>query len=126
MALTGGLPWSPAHSQLAPGKEYLDFTAGIAVNALGHSDAGWQAAVTEAAGQLCHVSNLYLTEPGATLAKSLVEATPFADRAFFCNSGTEANEAAIKFARKYQVRGAPDGGGAGVVRWLTCALARSN
>jgi hypothetical protein len=83
-------------------KAYLDFTAGIAVNALGHSDAGWQAALTEQAGKLCHVSNLYLTEPGASLAKTLVE-TSFADRVFFCNSGTEANEAAIKFARKWQV-----------------------
>jgi acetylornithine aminotransferase len=79
----------------------LDFTAGIAVNALGHSDAGWAAAVAEQATQLCHVSNLYLTEPGASLAKTLVE-TSFADRVFFCNSGTEANEAAIKFARKHQ------------------------
>ena len=84
------------------GKEYLDFTAGIAVNVLGHSDPAWVAAVTEQAGKLCHVSNLYHTEPGATLARKLVNGC-FADRVFYCNSGTEANEGAIKFARKYQM-----------------------
>ena len=87
----------------ASGKEYLDFTAGIAVNCLGHSDAGWQAALAAQAASLCHVSNLYLTEPGGALAKTLVESS-FADRVFFANSGTEANEAALKFARKYQAR----------------------
>jgi acetylornithine/succinyldiaminopimelate/putrescine aminotransferase len=84
-------------------KPYLDFTAGIAVNVLGHSDQGWQDALREQAGMLCHISNLYLSEPGPALARTLVE-TSFADRVFFCNSGTEANEAAIKFARKYQAR----------------------
>lgn len=81
------------------GNPYLDFNAGIAVNALGHSDPEWVQAVAQQAGQLVHVSNLYHTEPQARLAKKLVEHS-FADRVFFCNSGTEANEGAIKFARK--------------------------
>lgn len=81
------------------GHQYLDFNAGIAVNALGHSDPEWVQAVAQQAGQLVHVSNLYHTEPQARLAKKLVEHS-FADRVFFCNSGTEANEGAIKFARK--------------------------
>jgi acetylornithine aminotransferase len=87
----------------AADKAYLDFTAGIAVNALGHSDEGWQRALRDQAGLLCHTSNLFHTAPAARLARSLVE-NSFADRVFFCNSGTEANEAAIKFARKFQVR----------------------
>lgn len=69
---------------------------------LGHSDVGWQAALQDQAALLTHTSNLYLTTPGPTLARTLVE-TSFADRVFFCNSGTEANEAALKFARKFQV-----------------------
>ena len=84
------------------GNRYLDFCAGIAVNVLGHSDPDWVEAVCEHAGKLCHVSNLYHTEPGATLARKLTD-TCFADRVFYCNSGTEANEAAIKFARKTQM-----------------------
>ncbi|KAK9814309.1 hypothetical protein WJX72_003767 [[Myrmecia] bisecta] len=84
----------------AYGKEYLDFAAGIAVNALGHTDPRWLAAVTEQAGSLAHVSNLFHSVPQVKLAKKLVEAS-FADKTFFCNSGTEANEAAIKFARKW-------------------------
>lgn len=83
----------------AAGRRYLDFAAGIAVNALGHSDPRWAAAVAAQARALCHVSNLYHTAPAARLAKRLVESS-FGDRAFFCNSGAEANEAAIKFARK--------------------------
>jgi len=86
------------------GKEYLDFAGGIAVNCLGHSDDGWQAALAAQAARLCHTSNLYLTEPGGRLARALVQHS-FADRVFFANSGTEANEAALKFARKYQARG---------------------
>jgi acetylornithine aminotransferase len=81
-------------------KEYLDLTAGIAVNALGHGDPTWVKAVTEQAGKLAHVSNLYHTVPQVKLAERLVGAS-FADRVFMVNSGTEANEAAIKFARKY-------------------------
>ncbi|GFR42253.1 hypothetical protein Agub_g3148 [Astrephomene gubernaculifera] len=82
------------------GKEYIDMAAGIAVNALGHSDAQWFAALAEQAEKLAHTSNLYHTEPQVELAKRLVE-NSFADKAFFCNTGTEANEGAIKFARKW-------------------------
>ena len=82
------------------GKQYLDFTSGIAVTALGHSDAQWVSAVCDQAGKLVHVSNLYHTAPHALLAQRLVE-NSFADKVYFCNSGTEANEAAFKFARKY-------------------------
>src|SRR5690606_17790581 len=78
---------------------YLDFVAGIAVNALGYGDPALTRAVQQAAGQLIHVSNLYNTVPQAELAAMLVEKS-FADRVFFCNSGAEANEGAIKFARK--------------------------
>ncbi|XP_010537910.1 PREDICTED: acetylornithine aminotransferase, chloroplastic/mitochondrial [Tarenaya hassleriana] len=83
------------------GREYLDCSSGIAVNALGHGDPDWLRAVTEQAGVLAHVSNVYYTIPQIELAKRLV-ACSFADRVFFSNSGTEANEAAIKFARKFQ------------------------
>ncbi len=82
------------------GKKYLDFASGIAVAALGHSDPEWVQAVCKQAGLLTHVSNLYHTAPHVELARRLVE-NSFADRVFFCNSGTEANEAAIKFARKW-------------------------
>ena len=82
------------------GKRYLDFTSGIAVTALGHADPQWLAAVSEQAAKLVHVSNLYHTEPHVALARRLVE-NSFADRVYFCNSGAEANEAAIKFTRKY-------------------------
>ncbi|CAM6083378.1 unnamed protein product [Calypogeia fissa] len=85
----------------AEGKEYLDMTAGIAVNALGHGDEKWVKAVTEQAATLTHVSNLYHTVPQVKLAERLVNSS-FADRVFLANSGTEANEAAIKFCRKYQ------------------------
>jgi len=82
------------------GKEYLDFAAGIAVNALGHGDPRWVKAVAEQAALLTHTSNLYHTEPQTQLAKRLVE-NSFAEKVFYANTGTEANEAAIKFARKY-------------------------
>jgi predicted acetylornithine/succinylornithine family transaminase len=82
------------------GKRYLDFAAGIAVTALGHGDEEWVRAISEQAGKLAHVSNLYHTAPHVGLARRLVE-NSFADRVFFCNSGSEANEAALKFARKY-------------------------
>jgi len=82
------------------GKRYLDFVAGIAVNALGYADPGLQAALHDAADGLIHVSNLYATEPGERLAASLVEHS-FASKVFFCNSGAEANEGAFKFARKW-------------------------
>lgn len=66
----------------------------------GHSDPRWLAALTEQAAQLTHTSNLFHTGPQTQLAKRLVE-NSFADRVFYANTGTEANEAAIKFARKY-------------------------
>lgn len=83
------------------GREYLDMTAGIAVNSLGHGDPDWLKAVMKQAGTLTHVSNMYYSVPMVTLGKRLVECS-FADRVFLVNSGTEANEAAIKFARKFQ------------------------
>ncbi|MDO8588036.1 MAG: acetylornithine transaminase [Armatimonadota bacterium] len=82
------------------GKRYLDFLAGIAVNGLGHCHPGVVNAIREQAGILMHVSNLYYTESQARLAKMLVEWSEM-DKAFFCNSGAEANEAAIKLARKW-------------------------
>ena len=83
------------------GTRYLDFVAGIAVNALGYNHPVFRGAVTRALESgLVHVSNLYRTEPGERLAAELV-AHSFADRVFFCNSGAEANEAAFKFARKW-------------------------
>jgi acetylornithine/N-succinyldiaminopimelate aminotransferase len=84
----------------ATGLEYVDFTSGIAVNALGYGDAGLRQAMLEAAGGLVHVSNLFRTSPGERLAERLVELS-FADRVFFCNSGVEANEGAFKFARRW-------------------------
>ncbi|KAJ6798796.1 acetylornithine aminotransferase, mitochondrial-like [Iris pallida] len=83
------------------GKEYLDMAAGIAVNSLGHCDPDWVEAVTEQAGTVTHVSNVFYSIPQVNLAKRLVDCS-FADRVFFTNSGTEANEAAIKFSRKFQ------------------------
>lgn len=81
------------------GRRYLDFVAGIAVNALGHADPASLAAIQEQASKLTHVSNLYWTEPGIELARLLVDSC-FADKVFFCNSGAEAVEGALKFARK--------------------------
>ncbi|MCB8981040.1 MAG: acetylornithine transaminase [Ardenticatenaceae bacterium] len=81
------------------GNQYLDFTSGIAVTSLGHSDPDWVTAVSQQATQLTHVSNLFHSAPQAQLAQKLVE-NSFADKVFFCNSGAEANEAALKFARK--------------------------
>jgi acetylornithine/N-succinyldiaminopimelate aminotransferase len=90
------------------GNEYLDLMAGIAVNALGHADAGMAAALAEQAAKLVHTSNLYYTVPGVQLAEKLV-ANSFADRVFFTNSGAEANEGAIKFSRKFaRVTGGSD------------------
>jgi acetylornithine/N-succinyldiaminopimelate aminotransferase len=82
------------------GKRYTDWVAGIAVNALGYGDQGVTDAINaQLAKGIIHTSNLYYTEPQIKLAKKLVESS-FADRVFFTNSGTEANEGAIKFARK--------------------------
>jgi acetylornithine/N-succinyldiaminopimelate aminotransferase len=82
------------------GKEYLDFLGGIAVNVLGHCHPKVVVAIQKQAQRLIHVSNLYHIEPQVKLAK-LLAMNSFADKAFFCNSGAEANEAAIKIARKY-------------------------
>jgi acetylornithine/N-succinyldiaminopimelate aminotransferase len=83
------------------GREYVDFGAGIAVNALGHAHPALLAALTEQAGKLWHTSNVFVSEPPLRLAEELVTASRFAQRVFFCNSGAEANEAAIKLVRKY-------------------------
>ena len=85
------------------GREYLDLVAGIAVNLLGHAHPDVVAAVTAQASALIHTSNLYFTQPQVELAKRLVELS-FPSRVFFCNSGAEANEAAIKLARKWGTR----------------------
>jgi predicted acetylornithine/succinylornithine family transaminase len=84
----------------ADGREYLDFVGGIAVTALGHCHPKVTAALKAQAETLLHVSNLYHIEPQVRLAQLLTKHS-FADRVFFCNSGAEANEAAIKLARKY-------------------------
>ncbi len=81
-------------------KEYIDFVGGIAVCALGHSSPVVSKALYEQSKKLVHVSNLFYTQPQTELAQVLVE-NSFADRVFFCNSGAEANEAAIKLARRY-------------------------
>jgi acetylornithine/N-succinyldiaminopimelate aminotransferase len=82
------------------GNRYLDFVSGIAVNALGYTDAGLAATLQRASQGLLHVSNLYWTEPAVRLATTLVEKS-FASQVFFCNSGAEANEGAFKFARRW-------------------------
>ena len=84
----------------ADGREYVDFTSGIAVNALGYGDTRLREAMHAAADGLIHVSNLFRTSPGEQLAQRFVELS-FADRVFFCNSGVEANEGAFKFARRW-------------------------
>ena len=84
----------------AEGKRYLDFVAGIATNNVGHCHPKVVEAIIDQAGKLMHVSNLYYIEPQVMLAKRLTELS-FADKCFFCNSGAEANEAAIKLVRKY-------------------------
>jgi acetylornithine/N-succinyldiaminopimelate aminotransferase len=82
------------------GREYLDFVAGVAVNILGHGHPDLMAAIQKQSQHLLHASNLYYTEPQVKLAEALVEHS-FAKKVFFCNSGAEANEAAIKLARRY-------------------------
>lgn len=81
------------------GKEYIDFAGGIAVNALGHAHPALCQVLTEQAASLWHIGNGYTNEPVIRLARQLVAST-FADKVFFCNSGAEANEAALKLARK--------------------------
>lgn len=101
----GRIPLAPVKGEGArmwdaDGREYLDFVSGIAVNALGHCPLAVVEAIREQAGKLIHCSNLYYIENQALLAKLLVENSAM-DKAFFCNSGAEANEAAMKLARKY-------------------------
>ena len=97
-------PWLIATN----GDRYLDFTSGVAVNALGHAHPHLVAAVQAQAAKLWHVSNLFTIPEGERLATRLCDAS-FADVAFFCNSGAEAMEAAIKMARKFQaVNGKPE------------------
>src|SRR5918912_646005 len=85
------------------GREYLDLIAGIAVTSLGHSSPVVQRALAEQSARLIHVSNLYYSIPQLELAQLLIDNSPF-DKVFFCNSGAEANEAAIKLARKWGKR----------------------
>jgi len=83
------------------GRDYVDLSAGIAVCGLGHCDPDLVAALSEQAGKLWHTSNVFYSEPPVRLAEELAQASRFAERVFLCNSGTEANEAAIKLARKW-------------------------
>lgn len=103
---SGTLVWD------SDGREHLDLVAGIAVNVLGHSPAPVRAALESQAATLIHVSNLYLSEPMLEAARLLVDSA-FEARVFFCNSGAEANEAAIKIARKWGQR--HRGGAYGIV-----------
>ncbi|MFH1154332.1 MAG: acetylornithine transaminase [Pseudomonadota bacterium] len=90
------------------GRQYTDFLAGIAVCSLGHAHPGLAEVMADQARTLVHVSNLYYTQPQAELARKLVQLS-FADKVFFCNSGAEANEAALKLARRYfKEKGEPD------------------
>nr|WP_196160363.1 aspartate aminotransferase family protein [Reinekea sp. G2M2-21] len=82
------------------GREYIDFAGGIAVNVLGHAHPALVKALTEQGQKLWHLSNVMTNEPALALAKKLTELT-FADKVFFCNSGAEANEAALKLARRH-------------------------
>ena len=82
------------------GKEYIDFAGGIAVNALGHAHPALRQALNDQAAKFWHTGNGFTNEPALRLAKKLIDAT-FAEKVFFCNSGAEANEAALKLARKY-------------------------
>src|SRR5690606_20253863 len=83
------------------GRDYIDFAAGIAVCGLGHADPDLVAALVEQAGRLWHTSNVFHNEPPLRLARELVPASRFASKVFLCNSGAEANEAAIKLVRKW-------------------------
>lgn len=88
------------HCTSADGKKYIDFTAGIGVNSLGFCDDGWVEAVTAQLKKIQHISNLYYTEPQVKVAQMLTDRTGL-KKVFFGNSGAEANETAIKAARKY-------------------------
>ena len=82
------------------GKDYVDMGSGIGVTSFGLADETWQKAVSEQIGKVQHMSNLYYTQPCALLAQALCNRTGM-KKVFFCNSGAEANECAIKVARKY-------------------------
>lgn len=97
------------------GRQYLDFTAGIAVNSLGHCHPDVVRTLQQQAEKLWHIGNGYTNEPALELAQSLIAAT-FADRVFFCNSGAEANEAALKLSRKYAAKN----GHANKTRIISC------
>ena len=90
------------------GREFIDLAAGIAVCSLGHNDADLKAALLAQAEKLWHVSNVFYTEPTLRLAEELVTASKFAERVFFCNSGAEANEVAIKLVRKWAANAGRD------------------
>ncbi len=92
------------------GREYVDFAGGIAVSSVGHTHAHVVAALKAQADKLWHVANVMTNEPAIELAKRLVDLT-FADKVFFCNSGAEANEAALKLARKYASDNSPAASG---------------
>src|SRR5260370_11113388 len=93
----------------ADGKKYLDFIGGIAVVSVGHANPRVREALLEQSKLIWHASNLYVTEPQIRLAEMLTKQTKTLKRAFFCNSGTEANEAMIKLARHYHVvQGKPE------------------
>ncbi len=105
MPTYGPLPLLPARAsgvdvEDTQGRHYLDLAGGIAVNALGHCHPALVAALTKQAGKLWHLSNVFANEPELELAEQLTRRT-FADRVFFANSGAEANEAALKLARRY-------------------------
>jgi len=97
MVLTEG---QGSYVQDVDGKKYLDFASGIAVNSLGHCNPIYIEALTAQLQKLSHCSNLYYNQPAIALAEKLVAGSPF-DKAFFCNSGAEAIEAALKLSRKY-------------------------
>lgn len=83
------------------GNEYIDFTTGISVTSLGHGDPELVDTLTRQAQKIWHASNIFYNQPALLLAAELIDSAPFAKRVFYCNSGAEANEAAIKLARKY-------------------------
>jgi acetylornithine/N-succinyldiaminopimelate aminotransferase len=91
----------------ADGNRYLDLIAGIAVSALGHAHPAIVSAVTAQVGKIAHTSNLFVHEPGVLLAEKLLSLLHADARVFFCNSGTEANEAALKVVRRKQGRSRP-------------------
>ena len=106
------------------GREYIDFTSGIGVNSLGFCDPGWVSAVQKQAEALQHVSNLFYSEPCARAAEKLVKLTGMSS-VFFSNSGAEANEGAIKAARKYSYMKYGQTAGAGFDRYRIVTLAGS-